>query len=255
MGEYQAVVWLTGNDYSSTLTTQDELQLQTYLNGGGRFFISGQEVGYDTGGGDGEAAHTFYSSYLKATFAGDAASYTGLAGIGGDPISDGFTGSISGGDGADNQDYPDYLGTTGGSTNCMYYGSTSSGQVAGIKYEGTYKMVYFGFGFEAVNSAADRQELMYNILTWFGVSMGTDEIPNAPEALTLHVTPNPFNSALKIDVTEGADVRIMDMHGRYVGQPDENNIWRPQGSLPSGIYLIRADYGGKTELRKTVYMK
>ncbi len=255
LGDYAAVVWLTGDQYSSVITAQDEVVLQTYLNGGGRLFISGQEVGYDIGGGDGGTTSAFYTNYLKASFAGDDASYLTCAGISGDPVSDGFSIGISGGDGADNQDYPDYITTTGGSTNCMYYGSSSSGQIAGIKYDGTYRMVYFGFGFEAINNATDRGNLMYNILTWFGVTMGTNESPYMPEDFRLVMNPNPFNGALKIDVLPGTDVQIYDMHGRLVGKPDIDNVWRPESGVSSGIYLVRATRGNKTEIRKAVYLK
>jgi hypothetical protein len=31
---------------------------------------------------------------------------------------------------------------------------------------GLYKVVYFGFGFEAINSQADRNEVMWRVLDW-----------------------------------------------------------------------------------------
>ena len=43
---------------------------------------------------------------------------------------------------------------------------------AGLRVDtGTYKVVYFAFGFEAINSAADRQAVMERVLNWLKPSL------------------------------------------------------------------------------------
>ena len=49
MSGYEAVVWFTGNDWQTTLTSTDQTELGNYLAGGGNLFISGQDIGYDLG--------------------------------------------------------------------------------------------------------------------------------------------------------------------------------------------------------------
>jgi hypothetical protein len=39
MNQFDAVVWLTGDDYTTTLSTTDQAELAAYLDGGGRLFI------------------------------------------------------------------------------------------------------------------------------------------------------------------------------------------------------------------------
>ena len=111
-----------------------------------------------------------------------------------------------------------------------------------------------------------------------------------PEAFSLSAYPNPFNSAVTIAAPAGAGVcdtplrvEIYDVNGRRVAtvtelvevpvgehlrvlpNDDETEngrahrpspthnvaIWRPDESLPSGVYLVRATVGGRGDLNPT----
>jgi subtilisin family serine protease len=75
LSQYELVIWLTGGEYRNTLTSTDQVNLGSYLDNGGRLFVSGQDIGYDIAGS------TFYQNYLHATYVTDDAlgnSYTGL---------------------------------------------------------------------------------------------------------------------------------------------------------------------------------
>jgi len=77
---YKLVVWLTGGEYENTLTVTDQTNLQSYLDNGGRLFISGQDIGFDIG------SSNFYRDYLHASYVTDDAlgtSYTGLGSFNG----------------------------------------------------------------------------------------------------------------------------------------------------------------------------
>ncbi|RKY95352.1 MAG: hypothetical protein DRQ06_03880, partial [Candidatus Hydrothermota bacterium] len=160
MLSHMAVVWFTGDDYTTTLTSEDTNKLSTYLNSGGKLFISGQDIGYDI------RTDPFYSNYLHAVYNVDDTNIYDLIGQTGDPIGDGLTIHISSGDGANNQNYPEGISTTGGSTPVFQYQGSS--HLGGLKYEGIYKVVYFGFGFEAINSMTDRTTVMQRIMNWLG---------------------------------------------------------------------------------------
>lgn len=87
-----------------------------------------------------------------------------------------------------------------------------------------------------------------------------------PEMIELSVFPNPFNSSCRIDVWKNDDsvprsIEIYDITGKRVAELSmrgavlsgcskghdsyiASTVWRPGGSLPSGVYLIRAGDSG-----------
>jgi hypothetical protein len=173
--QYDVVLWFTGDDHTTTLTNTDQSDLATYLDGGGNLFITGQDIGRSVG------ESTFYSDYLHATYVQDDIDLSGLNGISDDPISDGFYLAISGGDGANNQSQPSEIDPIAPAVSIFTYdvsatmarregaelqGMASSGSGAIRMDGGTYKAVYLAFGFEAINSAADRQLVMERVLDW-----------------------------------------------------------------------------------------
>lgn len=155
---YSIVIWLTGNDYSTTLTSTDQSNLASYLNGGGKLFLSGQDIGYDI------RTDSFFANYLHATYKYDDTNVTTLYGAG---LLSGVTLYISGGDGANNQTYPSEIGLGTGATGIADYSGTTY-TWGGLSYAGTYKVVYFAFGFEALNSATLRNTVMQKVITWLG---------------------------------------------------------------------------------------
>jgi len=96
LNQYKLIIWFTGDEFSDTLRPNDQTNLQTYLNNGGRLFITGQDIGYDIG------LSSFYQNYLHALYVTDDANGTAYTGI------NHFTGlrielPVNTGDGARNQ--------------------------------------------------------------------------------------------------------------------------------------------------------
>lgn len=112
-----------------TLTETDRDELLTYLNKGGKLFLTGQDIGYDIGASD------FYENYLHVNFEKndfDECNTNGdILGLSGDPISDGLTGNVYGG--AENQYYPSIV--------------SSSDSVSQPFFEYEYRTKYVGWGF------------------------------------------------------------------------------------------------------------
>ncbi len=75
LNQYKLVIWFTGDEYVDTLRPGDQINLQTYLNNGGRIFITGQDIGYDVGSDD------FYQNYLHALYVTDDANGAGYTGV------------------------------------------------------------------------------------------------------------------------------------------------------------------------------
>ena len=97
-----------------------------------------------------------------------------------------------------------------------------------------------------------------------------------PEHFAISAYPNPFNSAITISLSGGVGasdarsgqvgIEIYDISGRLVadlpvtncGEPQfvpTPRIWRPDKSLGSGVYLIRARFGDCESTKRIVYLK
>ncbi|GAH86095.1 unnamed protein product, partial [marine sediment metagenome] len=197
---YDIVIWFTGNDCTTTLTEFDQQKIATYLDSGGNLFISGQDIGFDIG------STSFYSDYLHAQYIKDDTNLYILDGVYGDPITSGMCINISGGDGANNQYYPSEIKVINGATPIFtydegtepmgYYSNVNTNKkfaqnseknnendkIFGIALNGTaalrvdtgsYRLVYFAFGFEAINQPTLRNSLMYRVISWFNQSQFT----------------------------------------------------------------------------------
>ena len=164
---YQGVVWLTGNQSTNTLTSVDQANLAAYLDGAGRLFVSGQDIGLDIGGSN------FYEQYLHAAFHSDDTNIYALTGL---DWLNGLDVTIQGGDGANNQFYPSDIGPVNGSVGVYRYPDPYL--YGGVAYSGTYRMVYLSFGYEAINSRAQRDAVMSATMNYLGVC-GTPQAPRA----------------------------------------------------------------------------
>lgn len=165
---FETVIWATG-EASPALSPSDISALSTYLDGGGNLFISGQDIGWslcDPASPDfGEAACDFYRNYLRAAYEVNSSDDFSLSGLTGDALSHGLDIEIAGEDGADNQTSPSVVSPLGPAREVFKYDETRCGAVRAET--GTYKVVYFGFGFEAINTQNMRQTIMSNILNRF----------------------------------------------------------------------------------------
>ncbi|MBN1261397.1 MAG: hypothetical protein JXB35_12035 [Anaerolineae bacterium] len=155
---YGRVIWLTGDDAATTLTAGEQAALAAYLDGGGRLFVTGQDIGYDIG------ASSFYADYLHADYDSDDTNTLSLTGL---EFLSGLALTIAGGDGAGNQQWPsDISPVNGGLAVLDYPGQHLYGGVA--YQDDTYRVVYFSFGYEAISTQAHRNAVMDYTLDWLG---------------------------------------------------------------------------------------
>jgi parallel beta-helix repeat protein len=159
---YQVVIWLTGDVYFITLTSEDQNNLMSYLDAGGNLFISGQDIG------DSIWIPSFYHDYLHANFVADNTNIHTLEGVSGDAIGDGLAIGISGGDGANNQRYPSEIAPhDDNATHVFTYTGNGCGAIRADN--GIHKVVYFAFGFEAINNTEDRNTVMDRVIRWLSL--------------------------------------------------------------------------------------
>jgi hypothetical protein len=209
LGSYKAVVWTTGDDVGyignpSTLTPEDQANLQTYLDDGGRLFLSSHDLLYDNDPND------FIINYLHVAGHTDDRGINSVAGVSEDVITDGMSISLS---------YPfnnlsDYIVPGPDATGIFYRtgktstterrtlampsldpgesflrtpslqdeatgaGSSNLQDFCALRYPATgtadYQVVFFAFSFEAIPQSGDdpnnAKTVMGKIMDWFGIS-------------------------------------------------------------------------------------
>ncbi len=149
---YAFVVWETGNASSHTIGRPETELLEAYLDAGGRLILSGQDIGYDI------KQSPFFKKYLKARYFQDNAGSKRIRSIDGS-----FEFDIAGGDGADNQRYPDAIDTAGAGSRPLYLYDREDRRVAALRIEDKekgYRIDYYAFGIEAVTPVYTRAKVL-----------------------------------------------------------------------------------------------
>ncbi len=268
LANFDAVVWNVGWAFPS-LDADDRAALGTYLDGGGSLFISGQDIGWDMND-QGGAAYQWYRTYLHANYINDDTNDYTLDGVPSDPISDGISLTIIGGDGANNQDYPSDIDPNGAVASVIFtYDASRNGAIKADT--GVHKVVYFAFGYEAINNATDRELVMQRVLDWLLPPVTVvGGIPSAAARLDQNI-PNPFNPSTKIcfqvGQTEMVSLKVFDLAGQLVRvlsegvhlAGDYEVTWdgRDQTGrqISSGTYFYRLENEEGSLTRKMILVK
>ncbi len=176
LAKYGTVIWFCEWAFPS-LDSTDRLSITTYLNGGGKLFLSGQDIGWDladpagienlTSGG---ASKTFFENVIRAKYVADDAGTMDVAGVANDSIGGGISFQRYLSERASSEQYPDVIQSVNGSVSSFNYASgTYAGKAAAIRYNGAYKVVYFSFGgIEAITDSAKRILVLDQVLLWLG---------------------------------------------------------------------------------------
>ena len=236
----KTVIWYSGNTSSNTVPAQDRDSLTRYAQTGTNLFITGQNIA--------EELHVtpFLESICGCGF--DSSGYSGFFAFGNrqDSLGAFVTGTATtGGNGAGNQTSRDVISALGNSTGFLVYDSVT------VKYAATRrqlpagggKVVFMGFGFEAVNRPSskptyfNRIQLMDLILSWFGAPSGLAEsrqlTANSSQLPATVVRGRLFLSVSQFTI----HTSLFDMTGRRVMSlcPGANDL----GRLPAGVYFVR----------------
>jgi FlgD Ig-like domain len=267
---FDYVVWNVGWAFP-TLDADDRAAIGGYLDNAGAFFVTGQDIGFDfydpTGAQFGH--QDWYRTYLGAEFVSDNAADLSITGVASDPIGNGLSFNITGGDGAGNQQFPSEIQPYGASYGCLEY---APGLEAGVRHTGNnFRSVYFSFGFEAIATAVDRAAVMGRVLGWL-TPTPTGVNDRGPARLVLSdapvAFPNPFNPStlIRFDLSgehsAAARVDVHDLAGRRIrslfngemapgtwslewdGRDDRGN------AVSSGLYFARINVDGQSHSLK-----
>ena len=233
--DYEAVLWATGSK-ANALPAEDRAAIDDYLAAGGNLMLAGEDVLqtlYDQGG----SARLWYQLKLRLNYGGGNSGALDVTGVDGDPVGDGLSFTLTGGD-------PDVITLLSGQpveTSFTYPNAAVAG--ARTTYN-EYKVLTLPFGLERVPATADRNAIIAGAFGWFGI-MGTtpveDQLPGAGLAL-LQNAPNPFNPitkiAFRLEQAGSAQLAIYDTRGQLVRTLVSE-------TLPAGSHEIIWD--GKTD--------
>jgi len=160
LASFKVVIWYTPG---CGAMFQSQTVLTSYLDAGGRLIAIGQDLGYCSNFMSGP----LYGTYLHASYVTDNAPTRHVVGVAGDPIGDGLDIQIAGGDGANDQFYPDVVDPIAPAETGVQYDSGPSSRSAILHVDtGTYQTAYLAFNFEAISTAPDRQNMMDRLLSW-----------------------------------------------------------------------------------------
>jgi N-acetylmuramoyl-L-alanine amidase len=190
LGDYATVDWILGEESTvdHTFDPTEQALVSAFLDGGGRLFVSGSEIGWDLDYRNNGRA--FYNNYLKASYVGDDAQTYQVASGGGifggqSPFS-----FDDGTHGAYDVDYPDQIAPLGGAIADLLYQGGLGGN-AGLEYNGTYRLVHMGFPFEAIYPEAARQEVMCRVAEFLVPTDTPTPTPTPTYTPTPTHTPSP----------------------------------------------------------------
>ena len=190
LNDYSAAIWILGEESTEneTFSYTEQLQVQSYLENGGRLFVSGAEIGWDlvaqgdeqNDWGNGSPNDTpFFQDYLRSTYVADDAGVYAVSGQNG-TIFEGLNNITfdDGTHGTYDVNWPDGINSPGPSTVNLAYDGT--GYKAGVQYEGLFgsgsitgKLVYLGFPFETIYPAGSRDSIMARVLEFFALPADT----------------------------------------------------------------------------------
>jgi len=244
------LIWSCGWSFPS-LTPQNRELLEFYLDQGGKLFLTGQDIGWDLCSSDSENSNweskAFYHNYLHANYISDDADNTSISGVEGDPITDGMSFNIAGGDGANNQQYPSIIDPYDDAASTML--TYSTGQGAAVRAEkDDYRVVYLAFGYEAIDNPTSRRELLEKSLDWLGpaapiTSIAEEPVTRTSPTLTIEgISRGTLVAFYNIPSRHGR-IDVYDALGRRVAGAEvsgpEGRVELNLNHLAAGCYFVR----------------
>lgn len=185
LGQYHTVIWLSGEEstFHETFNVAEQAAVKAYVAGGGRFFVSGSEIGWDLDRPSGPTAgdRAFYNGTLRTRYVADSANTYTVTGLAGGIFAGLGNISFDSRDTLYNAEFADVIApaTGSGATVAMNYVGGTGGDAA-VVWSGTGaggRVVNFGFPFEAIRTAGDRAAVMGRVLDFFQTALPVDTQP------------------------------------------------------------------------------
>jgi predicted alpha-1,2-mannosidase len=158
---HKNVIWFTGNAYPGPITPY-ESELAAFLDGGGRLFMSGQDI-LDQSAGTTPFVHDYLHINWDGSETQNDKPTANVHGVPGNAVSDGI-GSIPLDHSVLGSSYEDEVTPIAPAT-AAFTDDTSAPDALSVT-AGAYKVVFLGFPLEAYGTAADKADLMNRVLSY-----------------------------------------------------------------------------------------
>ena len=241
---YEVVIWFTGNQRTGVLPTGDVQDLMDYLDGGGRLFLSSQDAVEKLSASGKQIDSVFLADYLHVSYGGVRDKPYAM-GVPDDPVGDSLYLFLGGYDAPDNQVSKDILIPDSLASKVVEYADVwfaPTDSVAGVRYEGSFKVVLFGFGFEALDSTgrslyghnlSQPASVMQSVLNWL-------QAPSSAGSIALNSkTYRGWGAHLAATVTD----QDLDMN---TDEADTVSIKVTSSSDPTGIWVLCTETGASS---------
>jgi hypothetical protein len=246
-------------------TDPEALAAQSFVENGKNLFVAGQDIGWDIMSGQSgshgtPATQNFYTNILKATYVDDGSTANNkLVANTSDPIFGTVVTSniidVYGGN-----MYPDQITPRDNATATFYYNTTMTKIGAVRSTTNQAKVVYFGIGFEMIQTEAVRNDILNRTYDWFMETVGTPESTTRSGKILEAVVPNPADSRTTIslnNVTDGMVLLLNDLTGRTVIShlitSNMETVIVETRNLKPGTYLLNLVSEGRTkEVKKLI---
>ncbi|HYK94784.1 MAG TPA: hypothetical protein VE011_02805 [Candidatus Dormibacteraeota bacterium] len=161
LAAHRNVIWFTGNSYPAPIGPY-ESELATFLDGGGRLFMSGQDI-LDQAAGTTPFVHNYLHIAWNGSEVQNDQATNQVHSVTGNPVTDGI-GSVAIDHSVLNASFEDQITPIAPAT--AAFTDDSSQTDALTVSDGGYKVLFLAFPFEAYGTAAQKADLMNRALTW-----------------------------------------------------------------------------------------
>lgn len=268
LGDVKFIYYNVGWTFPS-ITAAEVPLLESYLDGGGRLFIAGQDIGWeimDPGSTFLDpATESFYTNYLHAGYLSDnAPSVSELTPVAGDAYFGTASSTSFKKPYGPSYFFPDQIETIDEFGSPIFYYNGDEGMVAGIRAEkDNYKIVYLGIGVEMFMDGDVRAQVIKLAHDYFREGYSGIEFEAAMQALLGNAYPNPVNSIATIEVQNiqtPMQMVVTDLSGRQILtrelSPGTASIQINTNNFASGLYLYYLTDGiQKSNIQKLEIIK
>jgi hypothetical protein len=279
LGEYETVIWLTGDRRDSTLLPAEQVEIQNFLASGGKLLLSGQNIGYDLLEHGSPADSLFFTNVLHAGYTADSSGGIAVMSAPGTDVTAGTQLFFwVGTSGAQNQFSTDVITALEPAKPFLIY--LPGGKTAGVFYEDhatASRRIYLAFGIEGIagplsNSAATFLQKLVTWLNYEETSLELQIFETIPEFFDLSQNyPNPFNpcTTIEFQVPHAAHVllEVYNLLGQrvktLVDEKKSAGFFKAEWDgdthsgepVASGMYFIRFKAGDFQQMKKMMIVR
>lgn len=160
---HKTVIWFTGNSYPAPITPYEK-ELKALLDGGGRLFMSGQDI-LDQAAGTTAFVHDYLHIDWDGTEVQNDKPTADVHSVSGNPVTDGI-GAVPIDHSVLGATFEDQITPIAPATPAFTDDAAETDALSVA--DASYKVVFLAFPFEAYGNASQKADLMDRALTWFG---------------------------------------------------------------------------------------